>query len=147
MKKRCYLKWFVMSIVPLLTSIRSAPADLTKMDCPIGLSIPDNSWTIQSGTMGYYWLTVATEYHLETPEILIYNTVSQMFAFDKESLTLTLSYDFLIDTIGSDTDVFTTSFHRTALYVPITDFRHNSFGGTASVTFYDLPRLIGKQLH
>ena len=67
-----------------------------------------------------------------------------MFAFDKESLTLTLSSDFLIETIVSDPDVFAISFDRTAIYTPITDFRPNSFGGTASVNFYDLPKLIGK---
>jgi hypothetical protein len=130
-----------MSVVSLLVLTQSAHADLMKIDFSIGLSIPINEWTVESGTMEY-WLTGAAGYRPDTPEIFKHSTFSQMFVFDKESLTL--SFDVLMETIGGDTDVFAVSLDGTAFYTPITDFGGNSFGGTASVSLYDLSRLIGK---
>jgi len=128
-----------MSVVSLLVLTQSAHADLMKIDFSIGLSIPINEWTVESGTMEY-WLTGAALFNPDTTDIFNFSTFIQMFVFDKESLTL--SFNILMETIGSDTDVFDSSLNGTALYTLITDFGGNSFGGTVSAPVYDLSRLI-----
>ncbi len=142
MGKRSFLKCVVMNVVSLLVLTQSSHADLMKIDFSIGLNIPINEWTVESGTMEY-WLTGAALFSPDTTDIFNFSTFIQMLVFDKESLTLSL--DVLMETIGGDTDVFTASFDGTAFYSPITDFGSNSFRGIASVPFYDLSNMIGKK--
>jgi hypothetical protein len=157
MGKRSCLKLVVIGVVSPLVLIQSTPADLMKIDFSIGLSIPSNSWTVESGTIGLsipssHWtvesgamkslLRGAAGYRPDISEEFKYSTFSQMLVFDKESLTL--FSEFLMEIVGGDTDVFATLLDRTALYTPITDFGSNSFEVLDSIFLYDLSRLIGR---
>lgn len=146
MEKRSYFKcvvMVVMSVLSLLVLTQPTPADLMKIDCSIGLSIPSNSRTTKS-SIAEYWLTTAAGYYPDTSDIFSYSTFSQTFIFDKESLIL--SFDILMETSldDTDTDAFTASLDGTTFYTPITNFRGNSFRGIASAPLYDLSSFTGK---
>ena len=140
MGKRSGLIWFVISILSLLFLIQAASADLVQIVFSVGLSIPRNSWTVESGTVKHR-LTHELLFQPDRLEIFE-QRISQMLVIDRKSAAF--SFDVLMEPFERNTDVFATSLDGRALHTSITNFKDSSFRGTTLTPNLDLSSLTGK---
>jgi hypothetical protein len=142
MSWRSCLEWFFIVFLLPTILIQPTSADLMKVELSIGLSIAIDSRTIETRRAGY-WFTRVIGDHFDSREIFDYNTLSQYFRFDTESLSFSLAS--LTDITGGNSDMFAASLNRTNFYRPIVDIGDSSFGGKDSVIFSDFSSLLGKR--
>ncbi len=138
MLKRSIFTSITVGFISLLVLAESAPAGLTNGDFSFDLS----SWDVTLGSVTHWPTpTGAALFSSDTDKVFEHSTLSQSFLLDEESLTL--SFDFLMETDGGETDVFTASLDGNPIYTLSSDFGDTSFDDTFS---YDVSSLAGQEV-
>lgn len=109
MEKKIYGKYVVVSVVLLLVSTQSAPAELTNGDFSNDFTLntdPTKDWFVESGIVKHWVDNMAN--FVEDDDKALNSTLSQIFTLDP--LSLELSFDVVMPGVfGGETDKFTAS--------------------------------------